>query len=80
MKFNDYITNIFEGINKIDHTEYPKRLKSKTDEQLHFIIKDAHEAIKANPDSEKSRNGYYEDEINYAQMELKRRKDVKKKD
>lgn len=64
---------------KMDHTEYPKRLRKKTDEELRFIIKDANEAMNANPDSEKSRNGYYADEVNYASMELKRREDEKKK-
>ncbi len=62
---------------KMDHTEYPKRLKKKSDDALRFIIKDAGEAIKANPDSEKSKNGYYADEINYAAMELKRRENKK---
>jgi len=62
---------------KIDHTEYPKRLKKKSDDALRFIIKDADEAMKVNPDSEKSKNGYYADEINYAAMELKRRENKK---
>lgn len=55
----------------MNHTEYPKRLKSKSVESLNFIIKDASEAIKANPSN--PNNGYYSDEICYAGMELKRR-------
>jgi hypothetical protein len=56
---------------QINHKEYPEKLKSKTDAELNFIIRDAHEAIKANPEGKKS--GYYADEINYAGMELSRR-------
>lgn len=79
MKFNQTYEKvsdkfkIFEA--KIDHKEYPKRLRKKSVDELKFIIKDAQEAMKANPDSEKSKNGYYADEVNYAAMELKRRKD-----
>lgn len=52
----------------IDHTNYPKALKAKPDEALHFIIKDCREAIEANPGNEKA--GYYADEISYCAMEL----------
>lgn len=55
----------------IDHTAYPKSLRRKSDDQLRFIIKDAGEAIDANPHGEKA--GYYADEIHYAAMELARR-------
>ena len=55
----------------IDHVGYAKRMKSKTDGELKFIIKDASEAISANPDN--PNNGYYADEVNYASDELARR-------
>lgn len=57
---------------QIDHTNYPKSLKTKSDEVLRFIIQDCREALAANPQAEKA--GYYADEINYAAMELNRRK------
>lgn len=59
------------GEKKMDHSDYQRRLKSKSDEELKFIIKDAREAIEANPDN--PNNGYYQDEISYAGMELRRR-------
>lgn len=58
---------------QIDHTTYPESLKNKTTTELHFIIQDAQEAIRANPTGPKS--GYYADEVNYCVNELyKRRK------
>lgn len=62
-----------EKVPQIDHAEYQEKLKNKTDDQLEYIIKDAQAAIKANPDAPKSQ-GYYQDEINYARMELNKRK------
>lgn len=56
---------------EIDHAAYPDRLRSKTREELMFIIKDADEARRANPYSPKA--GYYADEISYAAAELRRR-------
>lgn len=56
---------------KMDHAAYQKRLKTKSDAELRFIIKDANEALKAMPDGENA--GYYADEIHYASMELQRR-------
>ena len=58
-------------MNEINHTEYPKSLKSKSDDSLRFIIKDAKEALFLFPEADKS--GYYADEINYCAMELTRR-------
>lgn len=55
----------------MDHTAYPRLMKRKSDEALHFIIKDAKEAIAVNPDGVNA--GYYADEVHYAAMELKRR-------
>jgi hypothetical protein len=57
---------------QIDHVNYPKQLRKKTYAQLQFIIKDAGEAMRAMPEGHKA--GYYADEINYAQMELERRR------
>lgn len=56
-----------------DHAAYAAKVKNMSEEQLRFIIKDAQEAIKANPDSPKSKYGYYADEINYCVSELHRR-------
>jgi len=56
----------------IDHIEYPKSLKHKSEDILHYIAHDAFAAIKANPSGHKV--GYYADEINYCADELRRRK------
>jgi hypothetical protein len=56
----------------MNHTEYPRRLRSKTEAELRFIIKDATEAQQANPSNPNS--GYYADEVLYAAAELRRRK------
>lgn len=62
---------------QINHTEYPKSLKSKSDNALRFIMKDAADAERANPESEKA--GYYLDEMWYCAMELAHRlKDTKR--
>lgn len=58
---------------QIDHNNYPKTLKTKSMAALLFIIKDCQEAIRANPENPK--NGYYQDEICYAGMELKQRQE-----
>ena len=55
----------------MDHSKYPKRLRRLDECSLRFIIKDASEAIAANPDN--PNNGYYADEVSYAGMELRRR-------
>lgn len=56
---------------RIDHTAYPKALRHKSDDALRYILKDAREAIEANPKGENA--GYYADEILYAAEELNRR-------
>jgi len=56
----------------INHAEYPKRLKKKSDAELHYIIEDARQAIQTMPRGHKA--GYYADEISYCDAELKRRK------
>jgi len=56
---------------QIDHTAYPKRLRTKTHSELRYILDDARAAIAANPDGHKA--GFYADEINYVCDELSRR-------
>lgn len=58
---------------EIDHNGYPKHLRGLPMASLRFIIKDAREALEAQPDSPKA--GYYQDEINYAAMEIRRREE-----
>ena len=57
----------------IDHGEYQKKVKTMSQAALTYTIKDAREAIIANPEGPKA--GYYQDEIHYCLMEMKRRKD-----
>lgn len=56
---------------QINHSQYMKKVRGMSEEALRFVMKDAAEAIKANPDGHKA--GYYADEINYCSMELARR-------
>ena len=56
---------------EINHTEYPKSLKSKSNDTLRWIRQDAYEAMINNPEGHKA--GFYADEINYCGMELTRR-------
>ena len=56
---------------QMNHIEYPKRLRTKTDAELRFIIQDAKEAMAAMPDN--PNNEYYADEVCYCANELKRR-------
>lgn len=56
---------------EIDHKNYPKKLKTLSDEALRFIIEDATEALRIYPTNPKA--GYYQDETHYAYMELNRR-------
>lgn len=58
----------------MDHKNYPFKLRSIPNNYLRFIIDDCRLAIKAMPDNPNC--GYYSDEISYAAMELKRRKDL----
>jgi len=55
-------------IKKMDHGEYQKMIKNKTDAQLQFIVKDARAAMEAMPDGPNA--GYYKDELLYASAEL----------
>ena len=54
---------------EMNHAEYQKQLRTKSDEALRFIIKDAQEAAALMNDNA----GYYLDEIHYAAAELRRR-------
>lgn len=63
-------------IKQMDHEKYPKSLKRKTIDELKYIIKDASEAEKANPDGPNA--GYYADEVLYANMELAKRNERSK--
>jgi hypothetical protein len=56
----------------MNHTEYPKTLRTKSEAELRWIIKDAGEAAQANPEGVNA--GYYADEVNYAASELYRRR------
>lgn len=56
----------------IDHTEYPKGLRTKCMDALLYIRADAAAALKAMPDGPKA--GYYADEINYVSDEIARRR------
>ena len=62
---------------KMNHAEYQKNVKSKSDAELLYIIKDCQESLVANPDTINA--SYYADEICYCGMELKKRKDELKK-
>lgn len=55
----------------MDHAEYQRKLRSKTEAELRFIIRDASAAERANPQG--CNAGYYADEVSYAAMELARR-------
>lgn len=57
----------------MNHSQYQKSLKTKSDESLWFIIKDCQEALEANPDNPKA--SQYSDEICYCSMELSKRLD-----
>lgn len=56
---------------QMNHAEYQRKLKSKSEAQLRFIIQDARAAEEANPEGENA--GYYADEQHYAAMELTKR-------
>lgn len=58
----------------MDHGAYRAQLKRKSIPELLFIIRDANQAIEANPDGPNA--GYYADEVHYAATEWKFRKPV----
>lgn len=55
----------------MNHGKYQKRLRGLDVISLRFIIKDANEAITANPTN--PNNSYYADEVIYAAQELRNR-------
>lgn len=55
----------------MNHVDYPKSLRNKSEAELLFIAKDCREALEANPTSAKASD--YADEILYVADELKRR-------
>ena len=57
---------------KMDHMEYPKRLRDLSISALRFTIADAQAAMRALPDN--PNNSYYADEVCYCANELNRRK------
>ena len=56
---------------KMNHADYQKALRNKTEDQLRYIAKDAREAAEAMPEGENA--GFYLDEVHYCSMELARR-------
>jgi hypothetical protein len=56
---------------QLNHTEYRKKVKRMSEDQLRYTIKDCREAIEAMPHGPKA--GWYMDEIHYCAAELKRR-------
>lgn len=63
---------------QFDHSGYQQKVRGLSDESLRFIIRDAQEAIAANPESPKAKSGFYADEINYCTSELYRRSKMKR--
>jgi len=59
---------------KMNHAEYQAKLRSMDENAIRFILKDAKEAIESNPNGPNA--GYYQDEISYAAMELKKRREA----
>jgi hypothetical protein len=55
----------------MNHVEYPRRCRTRSDAELRFIIADARAALDAMPDSPNA--GYYQDEVCYCADELARR-------
>jgi hypothetical protein len=55
----------------MNHTEYPKKCKKMSVEALKYTIADCKKAIEAN--AENPNCSYYQDEILYCGMELRKR-------
>jgi hypothetical protein len=56
----------------IDHREYPRLCRGRSDAELLFTIADCQATLAAWPDT--PNHGYYADEINYCADELARRR------
>lgn len=54
---------------QMNHAACQKAMKTRSDAELHYIIKDAGEARDCGGENA----GYYADEVHYAAMELARR-------
>jgi hypothetical protein len=59
---------------QMNHAAYQRKCRTMDVAALMFTIKDAQEAIAANPSN--PNNGYYADEVCYCSMELRRRQQV----
>lgn len=59
------------GGKRMNHADYPRRLRRLSIESIRHIDRDAREAIESFPGNPSA--GYYADEVNYCAMELKRR-------
>lgn len=69
-------------LDKVDHTWHTRTMadmKKRTEAELRYIIKDATEAAELGERMGNPKSGQYRDEVHYAQMELKARKDSVKK-
>ena len=55
----------------MDHAAYQAKVRKMTEVQLRYTIRDAQEAMEANPENPNS--GYYADEICYCGQELRKR-------
>ena len=55
----------------IDHAAYQAKTKTMIEDALRFTIRDAKDAMAANPEGHKA--GYYQDEVHYCAMELMER-------
>lgn len=60
----------------MNHSEYQKKVRRMSDEELRFVAKDAQAALEAFPENPNA--GYYQDEVCYCGMELNRRRNLKK--
>ena len=62
----------------MNHAEYQKSLKTKTFAELQFIMRDCNETIQtwAKSGERHPNEGYYQDEISYCGMEMKKRQSV----
>jgi len=61
---------------EMNHALYQRMIRHLDERSLRYVIRDCREAIAAYPDNPKA--GYYQDEIHYCAMELRRREEGKK--
>jgi hypothetical protein len=72
----DFATR-YQNTERLNFAEYRERLKTKTEAELLYIIKDASEAAQALPNGQKC--GYYQDEVHEANRELRQRRETARK-